>query len=68
MRTVWTQSKHVHLFYVLIMNRFGKHCLTGLRLWLGLEYHQERHSTGFHPQSGAYHRNTEGYLLRCQSV
>lgn len=34
MRTIWNESTHVHLFYLLIMNHVGKHYLIQLRLGL----------------------------------
>lgn len=42
MRTVWNEPRDLHLFYILIINRFGKHYEIQLRLWLmlglGLKY------------------------------
>lgn len=56
MRAGWNESLNV--FYVQILNRFGKHYVIGLRLGLRLEwtagasalgvcYHRERLSFGF---------------------
>lgn len=68
---------HVNVFYVLIMNHFGKHYVIGLglRLVLGLEWTagasalsvcscHGRHSVGFNWEHRASYKDAEGCLSR----
>lgn len=48
---------------VMFMVRIKVRVRAGIHGW-NVCYCQERHSVRLHPQSGAYHRDAEGYLSR----